>query len=179
MLLYPDPGQYLSYDELELMSIQQLVLHSFCTRFVLFSRDQTLADVGDFIDKVSSSYAYELELISSLKLPLLYHFRLGVVMDLTSILKLLVLIILVGYFINQILVAKTKLYDRKIGTLQRKMNSDTVKGGLCYCFHVMYHYVTSTHRHYRKKLYFISVHKCWRVLCTDLEESSWTMRLIT
>ena len=54
------------------------------------------------------------------------------VMDLTRQLKLLVLIILVGYFVNKILVAKTKLDERKIGTLLRKINSDTVKGSLCY-----------------------------------------------
>ena len=42
---------------------------------------------------------------------LLYRFRVRVVMELTRLLKLLALIILLGYFINKILVAKTKLYD--------------------------------------------------------------------
>ena len=64
---------------------------------------------------------------------LLYRFRVRVVMELTHLLKLLALIILLGYFINKILVAKTKLYDGKIGTLLRKIGSDTVKGSLCYC----------------------------------------------
>ena len=54
-------------------------------------------------------------------------------MDLTCQVKMLVLIVLIGYFANKILVAKTKLDEGKIGTLLKRMNADTVQGGLCYC----------------------------------------------
>ena len=47
-------------------------------------------------------------------------------MDLRRSLKLVVEIILIGYFVNKIIVAKTKLEDRKIGTSLRKKNFDTV-----------------------------------------------------
>ena len=79
-------------------------------------------------------------------------------MDLTRQLKLLVLIILIGYFISKILVAKTKLDERKIGTLLRKINSDTVQGSLCYCFHVIIMLPSA-----RKRLSFTCVHKYWGI----------------
>ena len=50
------------------------------------------------------------------------------VMDFTRQLKLMVVMALVVYFFSRILIAKTKLDERKIGTLLRKINSKTVKG---------------------------------------------------
>ena len=50
------------------------------------------------------------------------------VMDFTRQLKLMVVICLVAYFLSRILIAKTKLDERKFGTLLRKINSKTVKG---------------------------------------------------
>ena len=54
------------------------------------------------------------------------------VMDFTHQLKLMVVMGLVAYFVSRILVAKTKLDEKKIGTLLRKINSKTVKGSPCY-----------------------------------------------